>query len=93
MENLSPSEYKYIAEDMAIYIGYKEHQIHTHDLIEDNFNMNFFLRSKDTWKSDLSEAIDAFTNKNDNQHILDCMERVDEIEEQVLSLTDDLEDE
>ena len=89
MINLSRSEYGYIADDMSIYIRYKEHQINTHEYIESNFNKDLFLRSKDTWISDLSEAIEAFTNIGDNQHLLDCMERVDEIEEEVLSLSID----
>jgi len=92
MQDFSIDAHKFIACDMSKYIRYKEHQIQNDDFIESNFNMSLFLRSKDAWITDLSEAIDAFTSQNNNQHMLDCMERVDEIEEEVFSLTIDSED-
>jgi hypothetical protein len=92
MQEFSPNVSRYIAEDMSIYIRYKEHQINRGDSIESNFNLDLFHRSKDIWIFDLSEAVKAFTVGTNNQHIFDCMERVDEIEEEVLSLTNGFED-
>lgn len=89
--NTELGDYQFIAKDMLIYIRHKDKQIENQEVLESNFDKQFFDFSRSTWISDLTKSIEIF-NSDDEDNINICMIRVDEIEDEVSDLIIDQDD-
>ena len=89
--NTEQCDYQFIAKDMLIYIRHKDKQIENQEVLESNFDKQFFDFSRSTWISDLTKSIEIF-NSDDEDNINICMIRVDEIEDEVSDLIIDQDD-